>query len=56
MTGSSQVVAAETHRILSEMNGRKGYIFNLGHGLPAGTPIENIAMLVETITQFKWVN
>lgn len=56
MTRTPEVVAAETQRILTEMNGRKGYIFNLGHGLPAGTPIENIALMMETITQFKWVN
>jgi uroporphyrinogen decarboxylase len=56
MTSTPDVVRTETCRILTEMNGRKGYIFNLGHGLPAGTPIENISTLVDTIAQFKWVN
>ena len=46
-------VAAETNRILAEMRGARGHIFNLGHGVPPEAKLENIAALVETIKNFK---
>jgi uroporphyrinogen decarboxylase len=46
-------VAAETNRLLAEMRGRNGYIFNLGHGVPPAAKLENIAALVETVRSFK---
>jgi uroporphyrinogen decarboxylase len=42
-------VAAETRRILCEMRGRLGHVFNLGHGVPPGATLENIQSLVETV-------
>ena len=45
--------AAETSRLLEAMRGRKGYIFNLGHGVPPNAKLENIAVLVETVKNFK---
>jgi uroporphyrinogen decarboxylase len=46
-------VAAETNRLLEEMRGRNGHIFNLGHGVPPTAKLENIAALVETVRSFK---
>jgi uroporphyrinogen decarboxylase len=46
-------VAAETLRLLEVMRGRRGYIFNLGHGVPPNAKLENIAALVETVKNFK---
>jgi uroporphyrinogen decarboxylase len=46
-------VAAEANRLLVEMRGRNGYIFNLGHGVPPTAKLENIAALVETVKKFK---
>ena len=46
-------VAAETNRILSEMRGARGHIFNLGHGVPPDAKLENIGALVETVKNFK---
>ena len=46
-------VAAETSRLLEVMRERKGYIFNLGHGVPPDAKLENIAALVETVKKFK---
>ena len=48
-----EVVAAETARLLEDIRGRKGYIFNLGHGVPPGAKLENIAALVKTVRNFK---
>ena len=47
------VVAAETGRILREMRGRPGHIFNLGHGVPPEARLENIASLVSAVRSFK---
>jgi uroporphyrinogen decarboxylase len=46
-------VAAETSQLLEAMRERKGYIFNLGHGVPPNAKLENIAALVETVKNFK---
>jgi uroporphyrinogen decarboxylase len=48
-----EVVAAETKRILTEMRGKRGHIFNLGHGVPPDAKLESIAALVETVRKFK---
>ena len=42
-------VTAETKRILTEMRGARGHIFNLGHGVTPEAKLENIAALVETV-------
>ncbi len=48
-----QAVRLETNRILREMGGRPGHIFNLGHGVPPDAKLENIEALVTTIRSFK---
>jgi uroporphyrinogen decarboxylase len=53
LTTTPAVVAEETRRILREMDGRPGHIFNLGHGVPPDAKLENIASLVETVRSFK---
>jgi len=49
-----EAVAAETGRILREMRGRPGHIFNLGHGVPPGAKLENIESLVRAVRSFEW--
>ncbi len=52
LDGTSERVKLETLRVLDSMKGKTGHIFNLGHGiLPSAKP-ENMATLVETITQY----
>jgi len=53
LTTTPDVVAPETRRILTEMRGRPGHIFNLGHGVPPNAKLENIQSLVETVREFK---
>jgi len=48
-----ETVARETRRILQEMKGWAGHIFNLGHGVPPGAKLENIESLVNTVKDFK---
>lgn len=45
-------VAVETRRLLTQMRGRNGYIFNLGHGVPPTATLENIERLVTTVRSF----
>jgi uroporphyrinogen decarboxylase len=47
------VVAAETRRILGEMRGFNGHIFNLGHGVPPAAKLENLESLVQTTRNFS---
>ncbi len=39
-------------RILNQANGRPGHIFNLGHGILPGTPIENVFALIESVKEW----
>ena len=48
-----ETVAKETTRVMVEMLGRSGHIFNLGHGLPPGAKLENIEALVNTVRKFN---
>ncbi|GAA5495748.1 uroporphyrinogen decarboxylase [Rubritalea squalenifaciens DSM 18772] len=53
LDGTAERTIIETTRVLESMRGHKGHIFNLGHGiLPTAKP-ENVAALVETITNFR---
>src|SRR6266403_3805425 len=52
LSTSPEIVAAESKRILNEMRGRPGHIFNLGHGVPPNAKLENIASLVATVRSF----
>jgi uroporphyrinogen decarboxylase len=38
--------------ILDAMSGSNGFIFNLGHGILPGTPVENVAMLVDFVHDY----
>jgi uroporphyrinogen decarboxylase len=51
LSTSPEIVARETRRILNEMRGRTGHIFNLGHGVPPNAKLENIQALVDTVRE-----
>jgi uroporphyrinogen decarboxylase len=46
---SPDVVEKQARQILAEVNGRRGHIFNLGHGVLPQTPMENVERLVEVV-------
>jgi uroporphyrinogen decarboxylase len=53
LSTTPEAVAAGAGRILREMRGRPGHIFNLGHGVPPSAKLENIESLVKTVRSFK---
>jgi len=53
LTTTPELVAAETGRILREMAGRTGHVFNLGHGVPPSAKLECIQSLVDTVRSFQ---
>lgn len=49
LTTTPEIVAAEASRIIAEMRGLSGHVFNLGHGVPKEAKLECLAALVETV-------
>lgn len=52
LTTTPAVVKEEATRLLTEMRGLNGHIFNLGHGVTPQAKLENIQALVDTIRGF----
>ena len=47
--GDPAEVSAKANQVLDEMAGDGGFIFNLGHGVLPGTPVESVGALVEAV-------
>ncbi|MBI5507095.1 MAG: uroporphyrinogen decarboxylase [Deltaproteobacteria bacterium] len=43
----------QTARVLAEVGGRPGHIFNLGHGILPGTPVDNVIALVDMVHEMS---
>jgi uroporphyrinogen decarboxylase len=46
------VLKARVEEVLREAAGRPGHIFNLGHGIVPGTPVENVIQVVEWVKEY----
>jgi uroporphyrinogen decarboxylase len=53
LLGPPEQVVARAEAVLRENGGRPGFIFNLGHGIHPETPVENVALLVETVKRHR---
>ena len=53
LTTTPEIVAAETSRILRDMEGLNGHVFNLGHGVQPTAKLECIQALVDTVRSFQ---
>ena len=51
-----EVLEQRVHEILFAANGRPGHIFNLGHGIVPGTPVENVQAVVRMVREFHLEN
>ncbi len=49
----SAVLKARVEEILVAAGGRPGHIFNLGHGIVPGTPVENVIDVVRWVKEFR---
>ncbi len=47
------VLEARVREILTAAAGRPGHIFNLGHGIVPGTPVENVQAVVRMVREFR---
>ncbi len=46
------VLRSRVHAVLQQAAGRPGHIFNLGHGIVPGTPVENVQRVVQYVREF----
>lgn len=46
-------IREQVQYILSQASGRVGHIFNLGHGILPGTPVENVIALVDMVHEMS---
>jgi uroporphyrinogen decarboxylase len=47
-----EVLKERVREVLDAAAGRPGHIFNLGHGIVPGTPVENVIRVVEWVKEF----
>ena len=52
---SSEMVALATQKLLHSMQGERGFIMNLGHGVLPLTPVENVQAFVQTVKNFSHI-
>ncbi len=46
------ILRRRVREVLEHANGRPGHIFNLGHGIVPGTPVENVQRVVQYVREF----
>ncbi len=47
-----ELLRERVHSILAQAAGRAGHIFNLGHGIVPGTPVENVQAVVRYVREY----
>ncbi len=47
-----ELLRRRVHGVLEQAAGRPGHIFNLGHGIVPGTPVENVQRVVTYVREF----
>lgn len=48
-----EIIEGRVHQILRAAGGRAGHIFNLGHGIVPGTPVENVQAVARMVREFR---
>jgi uroporphyrinogen decarboxylase len=46
-------IKKQAARVLDSVQGRPGYIFNLGHGILQQTPVDHVAALVDFVHEYR---
>jgi len=47
------LVRERARRVLAQAGGRPGHVFNLGHGIFPGTPVDNVRALVDAVHEMS---
>jgi len=47
-----KLIEKRAQALLDSVAGKRGYIFNLGHGILPGTPVDNVKALVQFVQQY----
>jgi uroporphyrinogen decarboxylase len=47
------ILEARVKQVLAQADGRPGHIFNLGHGIVPGTPVENVQAVVRMVKKLS---
>src|SRR5271163_3853809 len=47
-----ELIRERVHQILAQAAGRPGHIFNLGHGIVPGTPVEHVQQVVKFVREY----
>ncbi|MGB8645220.1 MAG: uroporphyrinogen decarboxylase [Anaerolineae bacterium] len=53
MLTAPDIVETQARAVLDEARGHVGHIFNLGHGILPGTPLENVDRLIEVVHNYR---
>jgi len=53
LLSSINLIEKEVKRILDDVEGRPGHIFNLGHGILPNTPVDHVAALVDLVHEYS---
>jgi uroporphyrinogen decarboxylase len=48
-----RLLQQRVREVLQRAGGRPGHIFNLGHGIVPGTPVENVQSVVRYVREFE---
>lgn len=51
--GSAEAIRDGVARVLASFGAHPGHVFNLGHGIQVGTPVENVAALVDAVRELS---
>ncbi len=49
-----EIVSQQAQQILHNLKRTTGHIFNLGHGVLPGTPVESVQALIETVKSYEY--
>ena len=54
LLSTQSYVKNEARKLLDKIDGKQGHIFNLGHGVLPGTPVENVLTLIDTVHEYSY--
>jgi uroporphyrinogen decarboxylase len=53
LLSSIELMEKEVKRILDDIGGKPGHIFNLGHGVLPNTAVDHVAALVDLVHEYS---